>query len=154
MTGDEFQHPGTCKNPTVTSGLTRTYDLFGEAREILTALDAAMRAEQIPADTRTRVTSRLVWGQAEGATAEPVKPARCKPPAIATTQNGRYTPEWFERLAASYAFAVANWRSGGGQPPAKELAEQAGVPINTVRSWIYRARRAGYLPEGRQGVAG
>jgi transposase len=37
--------------------------------------------------------------------------------------------------------------------PAKVLAEQFGVTIPTVHSWIYRARRAGALPPGRQGTA-
>ncbi|MET7431974.1 hypothetical protein ABZT16_23775 [Streptomyces flaveolus] len=34
------------------------------------------------------------------------------------------------------------------------LAEEAGVPVATVRRWIQEARRRGFLPPARQGRAG
>jgi hypothetical protein len=38
--------------------------------------------------------------------------------------------------------------------PAVKIAEESGVPIATVRSWIREARRRGKLPEGQKGKAG
>jgi hypothetical protein len=38
--------------------------------------------------------------------------------------------------------------------PAVKIAEEAGVPVATARSWVREARRRGKLPQGRKGKAG
>ena len=38
--------------------------------------------------------------------------------------------------------------------PAVKIADEAGVPVATARSWIREARRRGKLPQGRKGKAG
>jgi hypothetical protein len=59
-------------------------------------------------------------------------------------------PEGFaERVAAAYREYVMDTRS-----PALKIAEEAGVPVATARSWIREARRRGKLPAGRRGRAG
>lgn len=75
-------------------------------------------------------------------------------PPLVPPADGRYTDDWYRSLAAAYNHAVVMWRQHGGEAPAKALAAKAGVSVNTVRSWIYRTRRAGFLPKGRQGAAG
>lgn len=79
---------------------------------------------------------------------------RAQPSPLTAPPDGRYTDEWYEHLADAYRHAVNEWRLSGGTAPAKALAEQTNVSIHTVRSWIYRARKAGFLPKGEQGRAG
>lgn len=76
------------------------------------------------------------------------------PPQLTTPPDGRYSDEWFRSLARSYNWALLEWRTRGGEPPAKELARQAGVSVKTVHSWVYRARKAGFLSRVGQGQAG
>lgn len=73
---------------------------------------------------------------------------------LAPPSDGRYSEKWYRELAAAYDYAVHEWREGHGKPPAIALAAEAGVSVNTVRSWIYRTRKAGFIPPGRQGQAG
>lgn len=80
----------------------------------------------------------------------PRKPRR----PLTAPPGGRYTERWYRQLAAAYSYAVDRWRNGHAEAPAKALAAEAGVSVNTVRSWIYRARKAGFLPKGEQGKAG
>lgn len=53
------------------------------------------------------------------------------------------------RVAAAYREYAEITRA-----PAQKIADEAGVPIATARSWIREARRRGKLPEGRKGKAG
>jgi hypothetical protein len=43
---------------------------------------------------------------------------------------------------------------GGSRTVLKELAERRGIPRQTVRDWVARARQIGYLAPGKQGRAG
>lgn len=77
------------------------------------------------------------------------RPARSAAPREVPPLNapeGGITDEWLRHLAASYAAAVRR-----GEPPAKALAEQAGVPVRTVHSWVYRARKRGYMAPANRG---
>jgi hypothetical protein len=59
-------------------------------------------------------------------------------------------PEGFaQRVADAYREYVMETNS-----PALKIAEEAGVPVATARSWVREARRRGKLPEGRKGRAG
>jgi hypothetical protein len=59
-------------------------------------------------------------------------------------------PEGFaKRVAAAYREYAQTTRA-----PAVKIAEEAGVPVGTVRGWIREARRRGKLPEGRKGRTG
>lgn len=76
---------------------------------------------------------------------EKLRPSASEPavPPLAAPQDGM-TDEWLRHLAAAYRAAVRR-----GEAPAKSLAEQAGVPVRTVHSWLYRARKRGYIAPGR-----
>lgn len=59
-------------------------------------------------------------------------------------------PDGFSaRVAAAYREYAPKTRA-----PAVEIANEAGVPVATARSWIREARRRGKLPQGRKGKAG
>lgn len=77
-------------------------------------------------------------------------------PAPSTTERPRLTrpdgtdPDGFSaRVAAAYREYAPKTRA-----PAVEIANEAGVPVATARSWIREARRRGKLPQGRKGKAG
>lgn len=53
------------------------------------------------------------------------------------------------RVAEAYREYVMETRS-----PALKIADEAGVPVATARSWVREARRRGKLPQGRKGRAG
>lgn len=67
-------------------------------------------------------------------------------PPLNAPESGM-TDEWLRHLAAAYTAAVRR-----GEPPAKSLAKQAGVPVRTVHSWVYRARKRGYMAPGKRGA--
>lgn len=69
-------------------------------------------------------------------------------PPLTAPREG-LTDEWLRHLAAAYTAALRR-----GEPPAKALAEQAGVPVRTVHSWVYRARKRGFMAPGKTGKAG
>lgn len=74
---------------------------------------------------------------------EPVKRSQLKRP------DGTDPAGFSERVAAAYREYAMQTRA-----PAIKIAEEAGVPVATVRSWIREARRRGKLPPGRKGKAG
>lgn len=53
------------------------------------------------------------------------------------------------RVARQYRYFSAVSRS-----PAKQMAEEAGVPLSTIRWWLREARRLQALPPGRKGSVG
>lgn len=61
------------------------------------------------------------------------------------TRPGRDGTDEFYALVAR-AYREASAETGR---PAPVLAEEAGVPVATVRRWIAEARRRGHLPPGR-----
>lgn len=85
---------------------------------------------------------------------KPVDLSSAPLPELEPPPDGRYTDEWYASLRTAYDNAVSAWRIGRGPAPANALAEAAGVSPNTVRSWIYRARKANKMPPGSQGRAG
>lgn len=66
-----------------------------------------------------------------------------------TRPDGTDPDGFAERVADAYREYVMETRS-----PALRIAEEAGVPIATARSWIREARRRGKLQAGRKGRAG
>jgi hypothetical protein len=66
------------------------------------------------------------------------------------TRPDRSDPDEFYKLVSrAYGeYAVDS------NAPAKEIAEEAGVPVTTVHRWIREARRRGFLPPARKGRAG
>jgi hypothetical protein len=77
-------------------------------------------------------------------------PRRKKIRPLSIPEDGRLSPDFLGRVAEAYTAAVA----AGDTHPAVTLAAQAGVSPNTVRRWIYLARKGGKLPPGRQGRIG
>lgn len=72
-----------------------------------------------------------------------VKPEQSDRPKL--TRPDKSDPEGFYKLVArAYREAAAKTAK-----PAPMLAEEAGVPVATVRRWIAEARRRGQLPPGR-----
>lgn len=107
-------------------------------------------------------TADMHWSQlpdsgvprAKRRSAPPRRDEGAPPPALSTPPGGRYSDDWFRHLAKSYNWAWRQWRTGQGPAPSDALAKQAGVSVRTVHSWVYRARREGYLPKAQQGQAG
>lgn len=60
------------------------------------------------------------------------------------------TPKEFSNRVAWYYKIFAAYSS----KPTKDLAEHAGVPLPTMRSWIREARLRGALPQGTPGKSG
>jgi hypothetical protein len=69
---------------------------------------------------------------------------------LSIPEDGKLSADFLGRVAEAYRAAVA----AGDKHPAVTLAKQAGVADNTVRRWIYLARKSGKLPPGRQGRIG
>ena len=77
-------------------------------------------------------------------------PAPSGGPRPKLTRPDGTDPDGFSaRVAAAYREYAPQTRA-----PALKIAEEAGVPVATVRSWIREARRRGKLPQGRKGRAG
>jgi hypothetical protein len=82
---------------------------------------------------------------------------RQKPPKAADVPRvgplerpDRIDGAFLRHVADAYADAIRR----GSRSPSVTLAEQATVPVKTVRRWIYLARKAGHLPPGSQGRIG
>ena len=77
-------------------------------------------------------------------------PTPSRGPRPKLTRPDGTDPDGFSaRVAAAYREYAPQTRA-----PALKIAEEAGVPVATVRSWIREARRRGKLPQGRKGRAG
>jgi hypothetical protein len=66
-----------------------------------------------------------------------------------TRPDGTDPDGFSSRVADAYREYATQTRA-----PAIRIAEEAGVPVATARSWIREARRRGKLPQGRKGKAG
>jgi hypothetical protein len=73
---------------------------------------------------------------------------RSQPPR-GTRPDGTDPDGFSAKVAAAYREYAPQTRA-----PALKIADEAGVPVATVRSWIREARRRGKLPQGRKGRAG
>ena len=104
--------------------------------------------QQVIADPDHEPSLARLRKRAENAPATlPVERAKSRP---RLTRPDRTDPEGF------YALVGAAYREYALQTraPAVKIAEEAGVPVATARSWIREARRRGKLPQGRKGKAG
>lgn len=63
--------------------------------------------------------------------------------------GGRLDEDFMRDLARAYRAAIAR-----GESPNKAIARDSGYERRTVESWVYRARRRGFLPPARKGAAG
>jgi len=77
----------------------------------------------------------------------PVEQDSSRPPL--TRPTGTDPDSFYAQVAAAYREYAPQTRA-----PALKIAEEAGVPIATARSWVREARRRGKLPQGRKGKAG
>lgn len=66
-----------------------------------------------------------------------------------TRPDGKDPEGFYSAVGQAYREALATTSA-----PAVALAEEAGVPIATVRGWIREARRRSFLPPARKGRAG
>lgn len=65
-----------------------------------------------------------------------------------TPPRGRLTDEFLTRVAQSYSEHAKRTHK-----PNKNIADEIGVPVGTVRRWVVEARRRGLLPPGERGRA-
>lgn len=99
-------------------------------------------------DPGTEPTLAMLRQQAEGAPERLPVPADSGRPRLRRPDGT--DPDGFSALVgAAYREYAPQSRS-----PAIKIAEEAGVPVGTVRSWIREARRRGKLPPGQKGKAG
>jgi hypothetical protein len=70
-------------------------------------------------------------------------------PPLRRPPDGRLTDDFLRQVARSYDAALRR-----GARPAIALADEADVPAQTIRRWVYLARKRGIMPPGRQGKAG
>ena len=68
------------------------------------------------------------------------------------SKRGRkgYGDDFFKKVAADYIQVYAQ----NSRSPVKQMAEEQGVSVATVRSWVHSARKRGLLPPGTRGRAG
>jgi hypothetical protein len=83
-----------------------------------------------------------------GAEAEPEEP---KPQGVRRGGRPRVTDEQLRALAEAYLTETAEGKPGR---PVARIAEQLGRPEETVRTWLARARKEGWLAPGVKGRAG
>ncbi|MGH3942519.1 MAG: hypothetical protein ACRDTG_28630 [Pseudonocardiaceae bacterium] len=75
--------------------------------------------------------------------------SQAKRRARLTRPDGQDPDNFYRLVAHVYRDHVASTRA-----PAKELAEEAKVPVTTAHRWIREARRRGFLPPASKGKAG
>lgn len=83
--------------------------------------------------------------------ADAAKPPALTQPDVAELRppEGRLTDDFLKKIAAAHRYYSAISKS-----PAKDIAEQARVPVRTVHRWVLKAREKGFLPPARRGRAG
>lgn len=84
---------------------------------------------------------------ADADTEEPAPSGRAP---LRRPSSNPYPPAFYEAVAAAYREYVTS----DPRAPAARVAEEAGVPVRTVHTWIQQARRRGFLPKGRRGKVG
>lgn len=72
-----------------------------------------------------------------------------KPRALRVPPASPYPDDFYRRVGDHYVW----WSDHGGRPAAA-IAGQVDKPVSTVHRWVREARKRGYLPPGRAGVAG
>jgi hypothetical protein len=75
-------------------------------------------------------------------------PAIRSRPRLNRRQGATGVDQFYGDVAVAYRSAAAE-----SNKPAVLLAEENGIPVETVRRWIKEARRRGHLPAGRRGRA-
>ncbi|MTE20230.1 hypothetical protein F0L17_14155 [Streptomyces sp. TRM43335] len=63
--------------------------------------------------------------------------------------EGRLTDAFLRKVGDAYKYYASI-----GNAPARDIAEQANVPVRTVHRWVLKARERGILPPARSGRAG
>ena len=114
-------------------GLTARFDLSPDqhGRPVLTSL--TLEGDVITADDLRRISVRKLEAQGVAIPERPAKPL---------TRPAASGPDAHPRLVAEHYL----WRAAQVSNPAKAMAEDAGVPVATVHSWIREARLLGLLP--------
>jgi hypothetical protein len=102
-------------------------------------------AEQFPQD---RLDAKLTVAELRKRAAH-VKSRRARRRRPLPRPEGMAPEVFYAKVADAYRSAATETSR-----PAPVLADEAGVPVETVRRWIKEARRRGFLPAGRKGRAG
>jgi len=137
-------------DPDTPSDVRRLMDVPGPQLSVLASHYGATFGRQAKDDDWTALS---MFSQYKDSGLTQPKKLRPKPPqgtsnvAPLPPPADGMTDEWLRHLAAAYAAAVRR-----GEPPAKALAEQAGVPVRTVHSWVYRARKSGHMAPSKRGA--
>lgn len=123
-------------------------NLLGAADPRVMARAASDLGQAVLADPEREPSLASLRERAEGAPAG--LPAPSGGPRVKLTRPDGTDPDGFAaRVAAAYREYAPQTRA-----PALMIAEEAGVPVATARSWIREARRRGKLPQGHRGRAG
>lgn len=102
------------------------------------AADLARSSGDEPEPTLAELRARIPADE----TAHPQRPRLTRP-------DGAAPEEFYPRVARAYFEYAPRTRA-----PAKEIADEASVPVTTAHRWIREARRRGFLPPARKGKAG
>jgi hypothetical protein len=92
------------------------------------------------------------------------RPVRVFPPDEREARTGLVAAADAPRKRGRPGLATSHYRGialeylqlyeSGSSAPVREIAERRGVPWQTVRDWVARARKLGYLTHGKQGRSG
>lgn len=140
------------REPTgIDSGTMKGISVSALQRIVNTEFVVSMLDERIPEDDRlTRVLTEL-WAVTAEMAATPASQLMGPRAERAPLErpDGSDPGAFYHQVAEAYRDTLR--RTSRIAPV---LAEEAGVPVATVRRWIQEARRRGYLPPARQGRAG
>jgi len=109
-------------------------------------LAQAHRGTQVAAIRFLQDDSAVTIGELRGRARRPKPPRRRKP--LGRPDAAKDRDAFYQAVAFQYRSAATE--SGR---PAMVLAEENGVPVETVRRWVKEARRRGHLSPGRKGRA-
>lgn len=103
---------------------------------------------RLPNENRASVTVQIT--ESDGThTVIQSPPKRRRYRLTAGTPTGRIPDEYLARVVKAYYSAIEH-----GLYPAPTIAEDVGAHVNTVRSWIKKARARGLMAPGQRGRMG
>ncbi|MFB7474584.1 hypothetical protein [Kitasatospora sp. NPDC056184] len=113
--------------------------------------DAIGRQTDAATDDRLGSVLTELWAVIAEMTAKPAQDfmGSAAPRAPLQRPDGHHPDLFYRDVAQAYMDVL---RTTSAIAPV--LAEEAGVPVATVRRWIQEARRRGFLPPARKGRAG
>lgn len=112
-------------------------------------LDGAVAWSDAPGHDPVTIIRRTLGGTDSDPTYRPRGAAGRQYRLTGSPPPGRIPDEYLRRVVRAYHSAVEH-----GQAPAPAIAESTGASVNTVRSWVKKARQRGLMPPGRAGYTG